>query len=148
LEYFRVSQKLNQWQARWSLYLSRFDFTLHHNPGHSMGKPDTLSCRADRRSGQGDNDNLTLLLPGLFCIHALSGMQLEGDKCNILKEVWQSLWHNTLKELVVTAAQELCKEKGWGTVRSAEWLEIDGLLMFRGKIYVLKDRDLRHCIIE
>jgi hypothetical protein len=33
LEYFVVAQKLNRQQARWSLYLSRFDFTLHHKPG-------------------------------------------------------------------------------------------------------------------
>jgi hypothetical protein len=28
-----------------------------------MGKPDALSRQADHRSGQGDNDNLTLLYP-------------------------------------------------------------------------------------
>jgi hypothetical protein len=33
LEYFQVAQTLNHRQARWSLYLSRFDFTLHHKPG-------------------------------------------------------------------------------------------------------------------
>jgi hypothetical protein len=33
LEYFRVAQKLNCQQARWSLYLSCFDFTLYHKPG-------------------------------------------------------------------------------------------------------------------
>jgi hypothetical protein len=33
LEYFRVAQKLNRRQAHWSLYLSHFDFTLHHKPG-------------------------------------------------------------------------------------------------------------------
>jgi hypothetical protein len=33
LEYFQVAQKLNHRQARWSLYLSHFDFTLHHKPG-------------------------------------------------------------------------------------------------------------------
>jgi hypothetical protein len=43
LKYFHVTQKLNRRQARWSLYLSRFDFTLHHKPGQSMGKPDVLS---------------------------------------------------------------------------------------------------------
>jgi hypothetical protein len=43
LEYFRVAQKLNRQQARWSLYLSHFDFTLHHKPGQSMGKPNALS---------------------------------------------------------------------------------------------------------
>jgi hypothetical protein len=49
-----------------------------------MGKPDTLSRQADHGSGQGDNDNLMLLAPELFRIHALAGTRLEGDKCNIL----------------------------------------------------------------
>jgi hypothetical protein len=73
LEYFRVAQKLNRQQAHWSLYLSHFDFTLHHKPGQSMGKPDALSRRANHGSGQGDNDNLTLLAPELFQIHVLAG---------------------------------------------------------------------------
>jgi hypothetical protein len=33
LEYFRTAKKLNRRQARWSLYLSCFDFILHHCPG-------------------------------------------------------------------------------------------------------------------
>jgi hypothetical protein len=84
LEYFRVAQKLNCRQARWSLYLSRFDITLHHKPGQSMGKPDALSRWADHGSRQGDNDNQTLLAPELFQIHVLAGVRLEGDKYNIL----------------------------------------------------------------
>jgi hypothetical protein len=43
LEYFRVAKKLNCRQTRWSHYLSRFNFTLYHKPGWSMGKPDALS---------------------------------------------------------------------------------------------------------
>jgi hypothetical protein len=35
----------------------------------------------------GNNDNLTLLLLALFHIHVLSGTQLEGEECNILKDV-------------------------------------------------------------
>jgi hypothetical protein len=49
-----------------------------------MGKPDALSRRADHGSGQGDNDNLTLLAPELFHIHALAGVRLEGEEHNIL----------------------------------------------------------------
>jgi hypothetical protein len=52
------------------------------------------------------------------------------------------------EESVAKAARELQKDKGRGTIKSAEWSESDGLLMFRGKIYVPKDRDLRHRIIE
>ena len=61
LEYFRTSKKLNRRQAQWSLYLSRFDFTLHHRPGQSMGKADMLSRRSDHGLGAGDNENMTLL---------------------------------------------------------------------------------------
>jgi hypothetical protein len=56
-----------------------------------MGKPDALSRRADHGSGQGDNDNLTLLAPELFRIHALAGARFQGDEQNILREVRRSL---------------------------------------------------------
>src|SRR5215813_8420998 len=48
LEYFCTAKKLNRRQSRWSLFLSRFDYALHHRPGRSMGKPDALSRRADQ----------------------------------------------------------------------------------------------------
>jgi len=47
LEYFMKVQKLNQRQAQWALYLSRFDFTLKHVPGTRMGKADKLSRKLD-----------------------------------------------------------------------------------------------------
>ena len=43
LTYFRSAQNLNRRQARWSLYLSRFDFELIHRPGRHSAKPDALS---------------------------------------------------------------------------------------------------------
>ena len=51
LKYFCTSKKLNQRQARWSLHLSWFGFTLHHRPGSSMGKsnayPNTPTMEAE-----------------------------------------------------------------------------------------------------
>jgi hypothetical protein len=87
-----------------------------------MGKPDALSRRADHGSGQGDNDNLTLLAPELFRIHALAGARFQGDKRNILREVWCSLKDSIQEESIAKAARELQKDKGRGTVKSAEWL--------------------------
>jgi hypothetical protein len=113
-----------------------------------MGKPDALSRRANHGSGQGDNDNLTLLAPELFRIHALAGTRLEGKEHNILREVRRSLRDGVQEEAVAKAARELQKDKGKGTVKSAEWSESNGLLMFRGKIYVPNDKDLQHHIIE
>jgi len=37
------AQKLNRRQARWALYLSRFNFMLKHVPGSKMGKADSLN---------------------------------------------------------------------------------------------------------
>jgi len=45
LEYFMKAQKLNRRQARWALYLSRFDFMLKHVPGSKIEKVDSLSRR-------------------------------------------------------------------------------------------------------
>ena len=47
LEYFMTSQNLDHRQARWALYLSRFDFTLKHVLGSKMEKADGLSRRSN-----------------------------------------------------------------------------------------------------
>jgi hypothetical protein len=89
-----------------------------------------------------------LLASELFRIHALAGTRLKGEERNIFREVQHSLRDGVQEEAVAKAARELRKNKGRGMVKSAEWLESDGLLMFHGKIYVPNDKDLRHCIIE
>jgi len=62
LEYFMTSQNLNRRQARWALYLSRFNFILKHVPGTKMGKADGLSRRSDwEKEGEGDNKEKMLL---------------------------------------------------------------------------------------
>ena len=43
LTYFRTAQKLNDRQARWSLYLSEFDIKLIHLLGSKMIQSDALS---------------------------------------------------------------------------------------------------------
>ena len=58
MEYFIKAQKLNQRQARWALYLSRFDFALKYVAGKSIGQADSLSKRADWAEGvRRDNEN-------------------------------------------------------------------------------------------
>jgi len=62
LEYFMKAQKLNRRQARWALYLSRFDFMLKHILGSKMGKADSLSRRPDWEIGvERDNKDETLV---------------------------------------------------------------------------------------
>jgi len=64
LEYFMKAQKLNRRQARWALYLSRFNFTLKHVLGSKMGKADSLSRRPDWEVGvEKDNEDQRLVKP-------------------------------------------------------------------------------------
>ncbi|KAF7641342.1 hypothetical protein LDENG_00284500, partial [Lucifuga dentata] len=43
LEYIKAAKRLNSRQARWSLFFSRFNFTLSYRPGSRNIKPDALS---------------------------------------------------------------------------------------------------------
>jgi hypothetical protein len=91
-----------------------------------MGKPDALSRQADHGSRQGDNDNLTLLAPELFQIHALAGVRLEGNEHNILQEVQCSLRDNVQEESVVKASRELRKDKAEARSRVQSGLRVMG----------------------
>ena len=147
LEYFRTAQKLNRRQARWSLYLSRFDFALHHRPGRSMGKPDALSRRADHGNGKDDNRNITLLRPELFAIRAIEGVAMEGPERTLMDEVKKGNRQGRMEEAVAKAWKAL-KQGSAKLIRSAEWKQQGGLLFFQDRIYVPRDMDLRRRIVE
>jgi len=142
LEYFITAKKLNHRQACWSLYLARFDFKLTHHPGRSIGKPNALSRRPDHSKGTSDNKDMVLLRPELFAIRALEGIQSEGPERDILREIRQGNRKGNQEEPVAKAARELWQASG-KMVRSAEWSEDDGVLRFRGKVYVPWNADLR-----
>jgi len=62
LQYFMTSQKLNHRQARWALYLSRFNFILKYIPEKSIGKANGLSRRLDWQEGvERDNEDQKLI---------------------------------------------------------------------------------------
>jgi transposase InsO family protein len=148
LEYFMTAKKLNRRQARWSLYLSRFNFSMHHRPGRSMGKSDALSRRADHGSGAGDNSNVTLLRPEFFATHAvraLTGLSLEGEERDILQDIRKGNREGKQEDAVAESARKL-RESGGRSVRSSEWSLHDGLLCFRDRVYVPNDPELRRRI--
>jgi len=71
LSFFQEAHKLNHCQARWSLYLSRFNFILTHKPGRQMGRPDALSRQADHPKGADNNADCTLLTPEVFKLRVI-----------------------------------------------------------------------------
>ena len=79
-------QKLNRRQARWALYLSRFNFTLKHVPEIKMKKADRLSRRPDWKvEAENDNDNQILIKD--HWIHSLSEVVIKELKVDILEKI-------------------------------------------------------------
>jgi len=91
LKYFMKAQKLNRRQARWALYLSRFNFTLKHIPGSRMGKADSLSRRPDWEVGvERDNENKTLVKPEWLEARRTERVEVIVEGVDLLEKVRKS----------------------------------------------------------
>ena len=87
LEYFMKAQKLNRRQARWSLYLSRFNFALKHVADKSMGRANSLSRRVDWAKGvERDNDNQVMLKEEWLEVRVMEQL-VEGPEEEIVKRI-------------------------------------------------------------
>ena len=64
LTYLQSAKRLNSRQARWALFLGRFNFSLSYRPGTSNTKPDALSRLHD--CPQGEDDPGTILPTSCF----------------------------------------------------------------------------------
>ena len=146
LKYFITMRKLNHRQAWQFLYLVLFDFILCYYSEQSMGKPNTLFKRPNYSNRSLDNENIILLYPELLAIQALKGVQLVRAELSILAKVWKGNHFRDLKEPVVKAALKLQQSTN-RMVHFLKWLNIDGLLYFREKIYILQTLDLCRKII-
>jgi len=91
LEYFMKMQKLNRRQARWVLYLSRFNFMLKHVPGSKMEKADSLSRRLDWEVGvEKDNEDKTLVKLEWLEVRKMETVEIIVDGVDLLEEVRKS----------------------------------------------------------
>jgi hypothetical protein len=127
--------------------LSRFDFEMVNKPRASMGKADALSRRPDHKEGvENNNKEVMLLKPEFFAIWALQQghLSIDGLKEGLLARVHRS---KEMDELVVKAVEEL-KRSPTKRLQSEEWSEEQGLILFRGKVYVPKEVQLRQEIVR
>jgi len=143
LEYFMSSQNLNRRQARWALYLSRFDFVLKHIPGSKIGKAERLSKRSDWEKGvEEDNEERTLLKPKWVRCIRTGEVIVEG--MDILEKIMKS---EAKDDEVIKAVEEM-ERAGVKMLRDEEWRKENGLMLKEGKVYVPKDEALRVKIIR
>lgn len=167
LEYFKKSQKLSRRQARWSEFLQRFDYVLIHKPG-VLNKADGLSRRIDHKGEvKMDNQDQVVIKGDKFFdpakatqrgrtsedtklarairIRTLQAVELLGDE-----ELKQKIKDNDEFDDEVSLAIEAIKDSGPRSLRKGiqEWNYEDGLILYRGKIYVPKNDELRREVVR
>ena len=144
LEYFMGNQKLNRHQAKWALYLSRFDFLLKYVPGSSMGRADSLSQRPDWQvEVEKDNEDRVLIKKEWMEVRAMQIEEVIIKGVDIIEKIRKS----EVKDNEVIKAVKEMKYAGVKVLRDKEWREKDGVMLRDRKVYVPKDERLRAGVI-
>jgi len=142
LEYFMKVQKLNWRQARWALYLSRFDFTLKHVPGTKMVKVDGLSRRPDWKVGvDRDNENQVVIKDSWIC--SLQKVVIEGPEVKMLEKIKKAKSKDKEIIRIVEEMKKMRVKELWGN----KWQLEGELVLKEEKVYVPKDEELRAEVI-
>jgi hypothetical protein len=166
LEYFQTGQKLSRQQARWLQFLQRFDYVLIHKPGIT-NKADGLSRCIDHKEGVEHDNKDQIVLPSekflnqpvtgqghtseepmmarTICIKTAEVVILKGD----LDPKDAILACNKLDDEVATSLDSIKKNGPQSLSKGLqEWNYEDGLILFRGKIYIPKNNELRKTVTE
>jgi RNase H-like domain found in reverse transcriptase/Integrase zinc binding domain len=142
LTYFQTAQKLNDRQARWSLYPSGFDLKLIHLPGTKMVQSDALSRRPDYGMDKRMEEEDKVALPDNLFINLVD------------TELQERILNGKELDLDVKNAIETLMEEGPTNLKNdlQDWKieEIDGrkTIFFKGKNYIPKDLELRRDIVK
>uniref|UniRef100_A0A0W0G7C8 Reverse transcriptase RNase H-like domain-containing protein n=1 Tax=Moniliophthora roreri TaxID=221103 RepID=A0A0W0G7C8_MONRR len=132
LTYFRTAQKLNQRQARLSLYLTQFNLQLVHVPGTKMVQSDTLSRRPDFVDKEENDNNDVVMLPDKLFVNVI-----DTELKTMLEEALPTdeFLQMTIESLI---------EKGTPPIKSSlqDWQTEENLLFYKDRIYVLNDPTL------
>ena len=117
LKYFMKAQKLNRRQARWALYLSRFNFTLKYVLESKMGKADSLSRRPDWEVGvKKDNEDEMLVKPEWLEVKRTEVIEIIVNRVDLLEKVRES----RVKDDEIMKAVEEIKQAGVKMLRDEE----------------------------
>jgi hypothetical protein len=152
LEVFKEARKLTRRQARWALYLSRFDFQITHVAGRTAGKPDTLSRRPDHDNGDNDNEDRILLPTDLFSQSPVTNLYrntitLTLEDADLRQRIKDC---QAIDKDMVTILQYIQAKRPLNLGRDFKelWSVMDGLLIYDGRIAVPHDPDLRTDIVK
>ena len=145
--YFTKKQKLSRRQARWALFLTRFNFTIIHKPG-TFNKSDALSQHPDHKEGlTHDNEDRVLLDTKFFAVQATRPTIISVHGDTTLRDRIKSAQDYDVE---VSKALESILKNGPRSVSKGleDWNLEDGIILYRGQTYIPKDTDLRHNIVK
>ncbi|EKD05358.1 hypothetical protein A1Q2_00317 [Trichosporon asahii var. asahii CBS 8904] len=134
--YFNTKRVLDRQQARWSVSLSRFNFSIEHRPGVKSGKPNVLSRQSDHALTDADATEERIL--NLF---AAQLWQLESLSHEAIRLAQQADNHSRLLADRLREDSAAAGEKDYK-------LDPKGLIRWRGRLYVPDTRELRLRIME
>ena len=130
LLYYTTTRRLNRRQARWSLFLADFDFTITYRPGAKQGKPDALSRRPEYHLKEGDDavtqQHAVILKPGMVELNAISAL-CEDEK--LIKSIMEGLKTDKL-------VSKLAEQTRSSPNETNEYTKEDGLILRKGLVYV------------
>jgi len=139
------NQKLNRQQARWALYLSRFDFVLKHISESRMEKADGLSRRPDWEVGvEKDNEEQILVKKEWIEARRVRVAEVIIEEVDLLDKVRKC---EVRDDEVIKAVEEI-KRAGVKMLRDEEWRQENGLMLKEGKVYMPKNEKLRAEVIR
>ena len=143
LQYWRTAQDLSRRQARWALYLSRFDFQLDYRPGNANTQADPLSRMSEHRVlDSTDNKQQTVLTPDRFA-------RLAAANLEFVNPLEDRIRHAVSREAVVLEALARLTSGPSRLVNGLpEWEEQDGLVYHQGRVYVPADNNLRRDVVR
>src|SRR5260370_30498168 len=106
-----------------------------------MGRPDALSRQADHRRGADDNADFTLLTLEVFELRVMEAVTLEGEEAIFMEQIRQSAQFD---DPVVKALKALDA----GELHSNEWTCTEGVVLYRGRVYVPDNPQLCHNLVH
>jgi len=110
--------------------------------GSKMGKADRLSRRVDWKVGvDKDNENQVFIKDNWIC--SMYEVVVEGPEVELVEKIKKA---RSKDEDVVRIVEEM-KKAGVKELRGNEWRVEGDLVLKEGKVYVLKDKELRVEII-
>jgi hypothetical protein len=133
LTYFTTAQRLTRRPARWSIFLTCFDFWILHKPGRN-NHANPLSQRADMKNDDpAHNNNCALLIQAPVHVNATPLISLN----NVRRNICAKLDNDPIARLITT----LLTSKATDKHRLHAWEQKDNTLTYHGRLYVPDDNN-------